>query len=422
MNRLALAFTLSVAALGPARADQPAADPSLPPVTAVERALAGFPTVRAARDAVRFEQANDRRLQAGPYEFAVRGAYQSHNIDRGRYPEWDLGIERAIRLPNKARVDTAIGAQGVELARRAAYSAWCDGARLMLKLWFAWSRESIQLELLQQQAEFLRTQQVVVTKRARVGDAPRVEVNLAEASVAQAEASVAALQGREEGARAALERTFPGLTVPPRATLGDPRPLDGDLDFYLDRVRIHNDEVRVARALSKRARLYADRAAADRIPDPAIGARLSSDQSGPDRIAGVYVIVPIPGKARAAFSDGVRAQSDAALNQEAAVVQRISADVAAMVGQAKGAYAAWQRARAASEGMARNADSMARSWQLKEASLSDVVIARRLAVESALSAALARAEAEESRHRLLIEAHIIWNDPEEEATDHTDGG
>lgn len=420
MNRLALAFTLSVVAFGLARADQPTADPSLPPVTAVERALAAYPTVKAARDAVRFEQANDRRLQAGPYEFAVRGGYQSHSIDRGRYPEWDLGIERAIRLPNKARVDTAIGAQGVELARRAAYSAWCDGARLMLKLWFAWSRESIQLELLQQQAEFLRTQQVVVTKRARVGDAPRVEVNLAEASVAQAEASVAALQGREEGARAALERTFPGLTVPTRATLGDPRPLDGDLDFYLDRVRIHNDEVRVARALSKRARLYADRAAADRIPDPAIGARLSSDQSGPDRIAGVYVIVPIPGKARAAFSDGVRAQSDAALNQEAAVVQRISADVAAMVGQAKGAYAAWQRARAAAEGMARNADSMVRSWQLKEASLSDVVIARRLAVESALSAALARAEAEESRHRLLIEAHILWNDPDEEASEHID--
>jgi cobalt-zinc-cadmium efflux system outer membrane protein len=91
-----------------------------------------------------------------------------------------------------------------------------------------------------------------------------------------------------------------------------------------------------------------------------------------------------------------------------------------MVGQAKGAYAAWQRARSAAEGMARNAESMARSWQLKEASLSDVVIARRLAVESALSAALARTEAEESRYRLLVEAHILWNDPEEEAGEHKD--
>jgi hypothetical protein len=70
--------------------------------------------------------------------------------------------------------------------------------------------------------------------------------------------------------------------------------------------------------------------------------------------------------------------------------------------------------------MARNAESMVRSWQLKEASLSDVMIARRLAVESALLAALALTEAEESRHRMLIEAHILWNDPEEEATAHAD--
>jgi outer membrane protein TolC len=405
---------------GRALAEEPATHPDLPPLAAVERTLSAYPQVRAARDIVRFEQANDRRLQAGPYEYALRGGYQSHSMPAGRFPEWDIGIERAIRLPNKARVDGEIGAQGIELARRAAYSAWCDGARNLLKLWFGWARESIQLDLLRQQAEFLRQQQVVVTKRARAGDAPRVEMNLAEASVAQAEASVEALKGREEGARAALERTFVGLPVPARAPLGDPRPLDGDLDFYLDRVRAHNDEVRVARAFTRRSRLYADRAAADRVPDPAIGARLSSDQSASDRIAGVYVIVPLPGAARRAVSDGVRAQSDAALNHEAAVLQRVSAEVAMMVGQAKGAYAAWQRASAAAEGMARNADSMVRSWQLKEASLSDVVMARRLAVESALSAGLARAEAEESRYRLLVEAHILWNDPEEEAGEHKD--
>jgi cobalt-zinc-cadmium efflux system outer membrane protein len=420
MNSHFAAISVALAWSAGALAQEPAAYPDLPPKAAVEQTLSMYPPVKAARDSVRFEQANDRRLQAGPYEFAIRGGYQSHSIPSGRFPEWDVGVERAIRLPNKARVDGEIGAQGVELSRRAAYSAWCDGARHLLKLWFGWTRESIQLDLLQQQAEFLRQQQVVVTKRARAGDAPRVEVNLAEASVAQAEASVETLKGREEGARAALERTFPGLPVPARAPLGDPRPLDGDLDFYLDRVRVHNDEVRVARAFTKRSRLFAERAAADRVPDPAIGARISSDRSSSDKIAGVYVIVPLPGAARQAFSEGVRAQSDAALNHEAAVLQRITADVAMMVGQARGAYAAWQRARAAAEGMARNAESMARSWQLKEASLSDVVLARRLAVESALSAALARVEAEESRYRLLIEAHILWNDPEEEAIAHAD--
>ena len=70
--------------------------------------------------------------------------------------------------------------------------------------------------------------------------------------------------------------------------------------------------------------------------------------------------------------------------------------------------------------MQRNAESMNRSWQLREASLSEVLVARRLALESALAAAMARIEAEETRYRLLVEAHVLWNDPEEEAEEHKD--
>jgi outer membrane protein TolC len=385
----------------------------LPPLPSVERALSGYPPVKAARDLVRVEQATARRLEAGPYEFTLRGGYQSHNIPNGRYPEWDVGVERGVRLPSKARIDSAIGAQGVVFARRAAYSAWCDAARLLLRLWYGWTRERLQLELWEKQAGFLRQQQEVVAKRARAGDAPRIDVNLAEAALAQAEAVVAGLRGREEGARAALERTFPGIEAAMASMPGEPRPLEHDLDWYIERVRSHNDEVRVARALSRRARLLADRASADQLPDPALGARLSQDRSNSDRIAGFYFIVPIPGEARRAIAAGESARADSATGYEAAVLQRVGADVAMMVGQAQGAFAAWQRASAAAAGMQRHADLMTRSWQLKEASLSDVVIARRVAVESALQAALARVEAEESRRRLLVEAHILWNDPEE---------
>jgi cobalt-zinc-cadmium efflux system outer membrane protein len=196
---------------------------------------------------------------------------------------------------------------------------------------------------------------------------------------------------------------------------GEPRPLEHGLDWYIERVRAHNDEVRVARAFSRRARLLAERATADQAPDPAVGARLSRDRSSADRIAGVYFIVPIPGEARRAFAAVEAARADSATSQEAAVLQRVGAEVAMMEGQARGAYAAWQRASTAATGMQRHADLVTRSWQLKEAALSDVMIARRAAVESALQAALARLEAEESRRRLLVEAHILWNDPEEAA-------
>jgi hypothetical protein len=112
--------------------------------------------------------------------------------------------------------------------------------------------------------------------------------------------------------------------------------------------------------------------------------------------------------------------ADSAASNEAAVVQRVTADVALMDGQARGAFAAWRKARDAAEGMRRNADSMLRSWQLREASLNEVLVARRLALESGLAAALAQIDAEEARYKLLIEAHLLWNDPEEEAEDHRD--
>ena len=392
----------------------------LPSAALVEQVLAAYPPVRAARDAVRAEAAGRRRLEAGPYEFLLRGGYQRHARPDGRFPEVDFGVERPLRLPDKARADRDLGAQNVELARSVAFSAWCDGARHLLQFWAGWARENVQRELWAQQAQALREQVNVVSRRAAAGDAPRVEVNLAEAAAAQAEATVANFRGRESGSRAALERTFPGLSVPPTIVPGSPRSLDRGLDWFLDRVRLHNDEIRVARANAKRATLLARRAAADRVPDPTIGARIGSDRSEQDRMAGVYLTIPIPGTARQALSESVRALSDAAASQEAAVIQRVLAEAAIMEGQARGAFAAWVKARDAADGMRRNAESMLRSWQLREASLNDVLIARRLAVESALAAALAQIDAEESRYKLLIEAHLIWHDPEEEAEEHRD--
>jgi hypothetical protein len=156
------------------------------------------------------------------------------------------------------------------------------------------------------------------------------------------------------------------------------------------------------------------------VPDPALGARYGVDRSQDDRITGLYFAVPLPGEARRAFSAAELARADAAGSAEAAVIQRVTAEVVTMLGRARGAYAGWERASAAAAGMQRNAELMARSWQLREASLSDVVLARRLAVEASLQAILAQMEADETRYRLLIEAHVLWSDPEHDRKPHED--
>ena len=143
LRRITLAIASLVATS--AFAQTPAGPLDLPPLPMVEKALAEYPPVRAAREAIRIDEAGARRLNVGPYEYAVRGGIASHSLPGGRYPEWEIGLERPLRLPGKATADRAIGTQNIELARRTAYSAWCGGARGMpaLSNWcrpMAWCR------------------------------------------------------------------------------------------------------------------------------------------------------------------------------------------------------------------------------------------------------------------------------------------
>jgi outer membrane protein TolC len=55
-----------------------------------------------------------------------------------------------------------------------------------------------------------------------------------------------------------------------------------------------------------------------------------------------------------------------------------------------------------------NADLVARAYSLGESSLSDVLSARRLALESSLTATLMQLDANEARYRLLLDAHLLW--------------
>ena len=51
---------------------------------------------------------------------------------------------------------------------------------------------------------------------------------------------------------------------------------------------------------------------------------------------------------------------------------------------------------------------MARAYALGEIGLSDVLAARRLAIEARLAADTAQLDASEARYRLLLDAHQLW--------------
>jgi len=66
--------------------------------------------------------------------------------------------------------------------------------------------------------------------------------------------------------------------------------------------------------------------------------------------------------------------------------------------------------------MRQHAELTSRAYQLGEAGLPEVLVARRMALESELTAMTAQLDAQESRYRLLLDAHRLWPmDPGEAA-------
>lgn len=391
----------------------PADFPDLPPEFTVAAVLERHPAVLAAEAGVRFEEANRVRLKAGVYEFSVRADAQNRHVTVNpgstNYGEYGVAVERPVRLPGKAALDEKIGAEGVQVARYTRGAAMHDTSRRLLALWFVWLREHAAVRQWAQQVAVLRQQVDITAKRVRAGDAPRLELNLAEAAASQAEASALQAQTRESVARGDLEQTFPGLRPPATVTLVEPQPVTRDFDYWRDRIVAYNHEIARTREEVKRRALLVSRARADQTPDPTVGLRYMNEFGGAERIAGMFVTVPIPGEARAALSQAAVAQVEAAVQNEAAALRMVSTEVSSAYFGAVGAYEAWQKARAAADAMARNADLTARAYQLGESSLNDVLVARRLALEAGLAARGAQLEAQLSRYRLLLDAHLLWS-------------
>ena len=208
--------------------------PDLPPTAQVKIALERDPNVRAALSGIGYEQANQQRLDAGSYEFSVRADVARRHVVEpevpGNFNEWGLALERPVRLPGKGTIDRELGAQGVNVARLTAGDAMHEAARSLLRLWFTWMKEDAQVAIAKQQLDVVRQQETTVQKRKRAGDAPKMELNLAEAASIQAESALVQARSREATARTVLRRTFPAITVPASATLVEPKPLAQSLD------------------------------------------------------------------------------------------------------------------------------------------------------------------------------------------------
>lgn len=394
----------------PAPGPAAASAPDLPPSPAVQKALHAHPAVVAAEAAVRVEEAQRDRLEAGPHEFTVRlsnARRREAALDR-RLNETEVALERALRLPGKAARDAEIGAAGLAAARYARGDALHETARLMLKTWFDWLREDAAAREWAAQAELLRRQAEIAERRVALGDAARLEAMLARAQQTQAEAGAA--QAGHRAATAALEftRHFPAIALPDRPVQSRPVPVAGSLETWREAMLSHNHELKLAEAASGRQQALARRADAERLPDPTLGLRWGSERDGAERVVGVHLIIPLPGAGREASARASRAEVDAAAAREALVRSRVEAEARQVWQRAGAAHAHWQRMEEVAARMEDNAALLEKAWRHGEGQIGDLLAARRQALEARLGARQAQLDANEARYRLLLDTHELW--------------
>ncbi len=384
--------------------------PDLPPHPQVDAALDSHVDVLNAETGVRVARTNQRRWESGNYEFNVRaGTAQRRTTTPGeKLREWDVAVERPLRLINKVFIDSDIGEEGVTRATHALGDARHEAGRTLLHLWFNWQREQMQALQWQQQTDILRQQALTTEKRLKAGDAPRMELGQANAAVAQATVSLQQARMRAELAGNELARQFPLVILPQQPASSEPRPIGESLDYWKQAILDHNHELEMARSERRIQQMLAERASAERIPDPTVGLRYSNELAGSEKVAGVYVSVPLSFGLRGSHAENAAQQAEIAGNRENAVMRRLEADIYAAHTQAVRSYEIWLQAWEAADSIRQNAELVSRAYSLGESSLTETLSARRLALESALSESLARLDANEARYRLLLDAHQLW--------------
>lgn len=382
----------------------------LPPTVVVAQALAQHPMVKAAAAGVSVAQASKDKLVAGPHEFTLSMEGQRRRdmpLDVS-YNEQIVGLERGIRLPGKGAADAALGQAGITQAEYVYGDAHHETSRLLLKSWFTWQREQATAQEWQAQVSILRRQYDVAKKRVTLGDAARLEALQAEAQLTQAEAQQAQAETTARLAANEFTRQFPGIALPAAPQLGKPQPPPALSDAWLEKLLVHNHELLTAVAASRRQQLVAQRSDAERLPDPTLGVKVSRERDGQERLLGLQLIIPLPGAGRAAASRVELAGVDVAAAHEAQMKIKVDTEIRRTLIEAQAAYAQWERLTAVAARMTENTQLLDKAWRLGEGQFAELQFARRQAGEAQLAAVRAQLDANETRYKVLLDAHELW--------------
>ena len=407
MIRLLLISVLTLT--GTAQALQPLNPPGLLPTAIARRLLEQDPRVAAARAGLEVAQQEAGILDQSPYEWTTRVTGQRRTLDTGpRYGEWIAGIERTIRLPGKASADRNIGKATIEESQAAYGEALHEAARELMALWVDSLVAERARELAADNLQSTQESLTAVEKRFRAGDASKLDSSIARAELADQRRLDNDAKTQASAAWSRLSTRFPGITRQMMA-LPAPPPIVESAALWRDRILAESDELKVAQSRLQKAQAMADRAHADRIPDPTFGLHTASEIGGRERIAGATISIPIPGGVRNSRSARAVANVEVRRHDVELTKRQLETAIASAIVTARGAYDSLQIANEGAVATQENARLTQRAYSLGEAELQALLLARRQATGAVTSALQAQAAALKGYYRLLVDAHLIWD-------------
>ena len=182
----------------------------LPPEPWVAEALDSHPAVAAAQARVRSAEAGAAMLRRGAHEFTFQGTVSRRSAEgEGDYGEYDVNLTRPFRLPGKATLDRKAGELGVEVAHNLMEDVRHQTALAFSDLWHDWLVASAQHRTDLDSAASLTQDMAAVRRRAQLRDASLLDVDQAEAALAQAQAQAATSRAARDEARVKLAAGFP---------------------------------------------------------------------------------------------------------------------------------------------------------------------------------------------------------------------
>ena len=406
MIRLLLASLIMVA--GSAYALQPPNVPGLLPTEIARPLLEQDPRVAAARAGLEVARQEFSILDKSPYEWTGKALGQRRSIDTGpRYREWNVGIERTIRLPGKGSADRNIGKATIEESEARYGEALHESARELVSLWLDWLAAERGRELAAVNLQAVQENLKSVDKRNRAGDASKLDINLAGAELAEQKRMDNDARTQASAAWARLSARFPGINRQ-SVLLPSPVLIAEDEALWRDRIISESDALKVVQTQLRIAQAQADRAQADRVPDPTFGVYTASEVGGRERISGITLSIPLPGGLRDSRSAKALAAVEVARNAVDLKKRELETEIASALVTARGAYESLQIANEGALAVQENAKLAQRAYALGEGDLQTLLLARRQVTAAMNSALLVQTNALKVYYGLLIDAHFVW--------------